>query len=182
MIVWQAWRSWRGAKGVALLAAAALAVGIGSATAIYTVVNAVMLAPLPYGHGDRFVAVFSAVTTDPEHHGSLTVADARVYQDRVASFDAFGWFRESSKNLTFAGEPHHVRGVAVTTPLVHQLAVEAALGRWFNDDSGVVISNGLWRELGGDRGIVGKALTLDGRRYTITGVMPASFHLPIADI
>jgi len=61
----QAWRSWRGAKGVALLAAAALAIGIGSTTAIYTVVNAVLLKPLPYRDGDRFVAVFSAETNDP---------------------------------------------------------------------------------------------------------------------
>src|SRR5262245_5440408 len=98
----QAWRSWRGAKGVALLAAAALAAGIGSATAIYTVVNAVMLKPLPYRSGERFVAIFSAETSDPEHFGSLTVADIRTYQDRATSFDAFGWFRDSSKNLTFA--------------------------------------------------------------------------------
>jgi putative ABC transport system permease protein len=78
MLVWQAWRSWRNAKGVALLAAAALAAGIGSATAIYTVVNAVMLKPLPYRDGDRFVALFSAETNDPEHYGSLQVADART--------------------------------------------------------------------------------------------------------
>lgn len=181
-MIWQAWRSWRGATGVALLAAAALAAGIGSATAIYTVVNAVMLKPLPYRDGARFVALFSTTTTDPEHYGTLTVADAAIYQGRATSFDAFGWFRESSKNLIFAGEPRHVGGVAVTTPLVHQLGVEPALGRWFTDDSGVVISNGLWRELGSDRDIVGKALTLDGRRYVVTGVMPASFQLPVAGI
>src|SRR6185436_5107815 len=106
-MLWQAWRSWRNAKGVALLAAAALAAGIGSATAIYTVVNTVMLKPLPYGGGERFVALFSAETNDPEHYGSLRVADARIYQDRSTSFDAFGWFRESSKNLTFNGQPRH---------------------------------------------------------------------------
>jgi len=178
----QAWRSWRGATGVALLAAAALATGIGSATAIYTVVNAVMLKPLPYGNGERFVALFSAASNDPEHYGSLQVADAHIYQARSASFDAFGWYRESSKNLTFAGEPHHVLGVAVTTGLVSQLGVEPALGRWFTDDRGVVISNGLWRELGSDGAIVGKTLTLDRRAYTVTGVMADSFHLPVAGI
>ena len=182
MLIWQAWRSWRGAKGVALLAAAALAAGIGSVTAIYTVVNAVMLRPLPYGHGERFVALFSAVTTDPEHYGSLTVGDARVYQDRSTSFDAFGWFRESSKNLTFAGEPHHVLGVAVTPTLVRQLGAEPALGQWFSDERGVVISNGLWRELGGTPDIIGKALTLDGRQFTVTGVMRGNFHLPVTGI
>lgn len=179
-LVRQAWRSWRSAKGVALLAASALAAGIGATTAIYTVVNAVMLKPLAYQNGERFVMVFSADTNDPVHVGSLLVADARTYQERATSFDAFGWFRDSSKNLTFAGEPHHVRGVSVTTPLVGELGVEPTLGQWFRDDSGVVISNGLWRELGSDRDIVGKPLTLDARRYTVSGVMPDSFQLPIA--
>src|SRR5215831_14087133 len=115
MFIFQAWRSWRSDKGVALLAAAALAVGIGSATAIYTVVNAVMLKPLPYRDGDRFVALFGAAFNDPEHYASLSYRDAQAYQERTQSFDAFGWFREAGKNLTFAGEPHHVEGVAVTT-------------------------------------------------------------------
>ncbi|HEY1306312.1 MAG TPA: ADOP family duplicated permease [Vicinamibacterales bacterium] len=181
-LVRQAWRSWRGATGVAFLAAAALAAGIGAATAIYTVVDAVMLKPLPYRDGDRFVALFSAETNDPEHYGSLRSPDARVYQERATSFDAFGWFRESSKNLTFAGEPHHVKGVAVTTNLVQQLGVDPMLGQWFHDDSGVVISNGLWRELGSDPRIVGKPLTLDGRRYTVSGVTSERFHLPVAGI
>src|SRR5262245_32735768 len=155
-LVRQAWRSWRGARGVALLATAALAAGIGAATAIYTVVDAVMLKPLPYRDGDRFVALFSAETNDPVHYGSLQAADARVYQERVAAFDAFGWFRESSKNLTFAGEPHHVEGVAVTAPLVGQLGAAPALGQWFRDDSGVVISNGLWSEMRSEVDIVGR--------------------------
>jgi len=178
----QAWRSWRSAKGVALLAAAALAAGIGSATAIYTVVDSVMLKPLPYRHSDRFVVLLSAATNDPEHYGSLQVADARTFQERSQSFDAFGWFREASKNLTFAGEPHHVDGVAVTVPLVDQLGADPVLGQWFQDDRGVVISNGLWRELGGGRDIVGQALTLDGRRYEVAGVMGERFHLPVAGI
>src|SRR5262245_741958 len=181
-LVRQSWRSWRGATGVALLAASALAAGIGAATAIYTVVDAVMLKPLPYRDGDRFVALFSAETNDPEHYGSLISKDARAYQDRATSFDAFGWFRESSKNLTFAGEPHHVKGVAVTATLVQQLGANPSLGQWFRDDSGVVISSGLWRELGRDQTIVGKPLTLDGRRYTVSGVMPAGFHLPVVGV
>jgi predicted permease len=180
MLVWQAWRSWRSAKTVALLAAAALAAGIGSATAIYTVVNAVMLKPLPYRDGHRFVALFGASFNDPDHDSSLTFKDAQAYQERTRVFDAFGWFREAGKNLTFAGEPHHIQGVRVTSSLVHQLGVEPILGQWFHDESGVVISSSLWRRLGADPGIVGKGLTLDGLPYTITGVMPDVFHLPVA--
>jgi predicted permease len=182
MLLLRAWRSWRSAKAVALLATAALAAGIGSATAIYTVVNAVMLKPLPYRDGNRFVALFGAAFNDPEHYASITISDAETYQQRTRVFDAFGWFREAGKNLTFAGEPHHIQGVAVTPPLAHQLGVDPILGRWFEDDTGVVISSPLWRRLGSDPAIVGKPLTLDGRSYTVTGVMPEAFHLPVVGI
>ncbi len=182
MLGLQAWRSWRRDKPVAFLAAAAFAAGIGAATAIYTVVNAVMLKPLPYRDGERFVAIFSAATTDPEHYGSLSFRDAQAYQERTRVFDAFGWFRFAGKNLTFAGEPHHVEGVAITPPLARQLGVEPMLGHWFQDGTGVVISAPLWRRLGADAAIVGKSLALDGRSYTVTGVMPDHFAFPVAGI
>src|SRR5688500_5069222 len=178
----QAWRSWRSARGTALLAATALAVGIGATTAIYSVVNAVMLKPLAYRDGDRFVVVFGATTSDPEHYSHLLASDAQAYQERTRVFDAFGWFREASKNLTFAGQPHHVQGVRVTPALVHQLGVDPVLGRWFQDETGVVISTSLWRRLGSDPDIVGKPLTLDGASFTVTGVMPPSFDLPVASV
>jgi len=174
----QPWRSWRNDKAVAFLATTAFAAGISAVTVIYTVVNGVMLKPLPYRDGDRFVAIFSAATTDPEHYGSLSLRDAETYQTRTRVFDAFGWFRFAGKNLTFAGEPHHVDGVAVTPPLARQLGVDPMLGQWFHDESGVVISASLWRRLGADSSIVGKSLTLDGRSYTVTGVMPDHFSLP----
>src|SRR4051794_36220557 len=107
MLVRQAWRSWRNDKAVAFLATAAFAAGIGAATTIYTVVNAVMLKPLPYRSGDRFVAIFSAAANDPGHYGSLSLSDAQTYGERTHTFDAFGWFRFAGQNLTFAGEPHH---------------------------------------------------------------------------
>src|SRR5688500_19193476 len=79
----QAWRAWQGARGVALLAATALAIGIGSTTAIYSVVNAVMLKPLPYRDGDRFVALAGGALNDPIRRTSLQSADAQTYQDRT---------------------------------------------------------------------------------------------------
>jgi predicted permease len=178
----QASRSVLSAKGVTLLTATALALGIGSATAIYSVVNAVMLRPLPYRDGERFVALFAADVHDSARSSTLTSDDARIYEERTRAFDAFGWFREAGKNLTFAGEPHHVHGVAVTIALVQHLGVQPLLGQWFRDESGTVISSALWQRLGGNPAIIGHALTLDGRGYTVTGVMPESFHLPVAGI
>jgi putative ABC transport system permease protein len=178
----QAWRAWQGARGVALLAAAALAIGVGATTAIYSVVNGVMLKPLPYRDGDRFVALFGAAVNDPVRFTSVSSQDARIYQERTQAFDAFGWFRESNQNLMFAGEPYHVQGVRVTAPLVLQLGVEPVLGRWFTDQTGVMISTPLWRRLGSDPAVVGKPLTLDGRGYLVAGVVPPGFHLPVANV
>ncbi len=178
----QAWRSWRTAKGMAILAAVALAVGIGSTTAIYTVVNAVLLKPLPYKNGDRFVALYGSTFSQSYHRSSSTYPDMLAYQQRTHSFDVFGWFKPSDFNLTSPGAPQHITGLEVTPSLVQNLGVNPIIGRWFSkqDDVDVaVISNSLWKRSGGDPHILGRALTLDGRKYTITGVMPPWFRLPV---
>src|SRR6185295_18070614 len=81
-----AWRSWRASPGVAALAAVAFAVGIGSATAIFTVVNGVMLKPLPYREAGRFVALYAATFSEPGQRGALNVPDVLEYQQRTHSF------------------------------------------------------------------------------------------------
>jgi predicted permease len=175
----QALQSWRGAKGVAALAAIALAVGIGSTTAIYTVVNGVMFRSLPYAGGDRFVALYGTTFNEPNRRSSHRPKDLLEYQQRTRSFDVFGWFQPVSFNLMSAGGPQHVNGAAVTSSLALNLGVSPALGQWFRDDTGVVLSNALWRRLGSDPNIVSKPLILNDRSYTVTGVMPARFRLPL---
>jgi putative ABC transport system permease protein len=176
----QALRSWSGAKAIALLASVAFAVGIGSTTAIYTVVHAVLLAPLPYANGDRFVAIYGARFSEPKQFSSHTLPDLQEYQRRTTSFDAFGWFRLGEVTVTSPGEPQHVGAVAVTPTLAHNLGVTPIVGRWFTDDAGVVISNRLWRRLGADPRLVGGAMTVDRKSLTITGVMPPGFRLPVS--
>jgi hypothetical protein len=83
----QAWHSWRSARAVALFAILALAIGIGSTTAIYTVVNSVMLAPLPYANGDRFVALYGATFSEPGQYSAHAWPDLLEYQRRTTSFD-----------------------------------------------------------------------------------------------
>ena len=178
----QAWRSWKTAKGVALLAAIALAVGIGSTTAVYTVVNAVLLKPLPYQEGDRFVTLYGASYSEPGQRASSTYPDLVTYQQRTHSFDVFGWFKLSNFNLTSPGAPQHIDAIEVTPALVRNLGVNPIIGRWFREQDGAgvaVISNSLWKRLGADPRILDQALTLDRRKYAITGVMPTWFRLPV---
>jgi predicted permease len=181
LVAWQAWQSWKSAKAVALLATVALAIGIGSTTAIYTVVNAVMLRPLPYRDGDRFVALFSATLTDPKHFGSLAFPDLLAYQQRTQSFDVFGWFKLANFNLTSPGQPEHINGIEVTPSLANNLGVNPIIGRWF-DKAGepvALISHALWQRLGAKPDMVGMTIALNGRGYTVAGIMPAWFRLPI---
>ncbi|HWW87358.1 MAG TPA: ABC transporter permease [Vicinamibacterales bacterium] len=175
----QAFRSWMNARAIALLAILAFAVGIGSATAIYTVVKAVMLAPLPYANGGRFVGLYGATFTEPTQFSSNTFPDLQEYQRRTTSFDVFGWFRLGEFNMTSPGEPRHVSATSVTPDPAHNLGVAPIAGQWFTDDTGAVISSGLWRSLGADPTLVGRPMTLDGR-FTVTGVMPPTFRLPVS--
>jgi hypothetical protein len=131
-----AWQSWKSARAVAALAVIAFAVGIGSATAIYTVVNGVMLRPLPYADGQRFVALYGATFSEPGQRSAHTFPDLLEYQQRTRSFDVFGWFRAASFNMTFAGQPEHVGGAAVTPSLARNLGVNPIVGQWFADDQG----------------------------------------------
>ncbi len=179
----QAWASWKTAPGIALLAVVAFAIGIGSATAIFTVINGVLLRPLPYPDGERFVALYSVNTTNPNPSAFnlMSVPELQDYQRQTTSFDVFGWLRAGRYLLTAPGEPRFVPGAAVTPALARQLG-PPRLGQWFVDDTSAVISTSLWRRLGGGPEVIGSAITLDGRRYTISGVMPPAFQLPVVSL
>src|SRR5262245_31093742 len=110
---------------------------------------------------------------------AMSVPELQDYERQTTSFDAFGWFRAGRYHLTAPGEPQFVPGAAVTPALARQLG-PPILGQWFADGSSAVISSSLWRRLGGGREVVGSAITLDERRYTISGVMPPTFQLPVA--
>src|SRR5262245_1580602 len=176
-----AWASWRTAPGVALLAVIAFAVGIGSATAIFTGINGVLLRPLPYPNSERFVALNGARTTVPGTLMAMSVPELHDYQQQTTSFDAFGWFRAGRYNLTAPGDPQFVPGAAVTPALARQLG-SPLIGQWFADDTSAVLSSALWQRLGARRDIIGAAITLDDRVYTVSGVMSQAFRLPIASL
>src|SRR6266542_1668245 len=170
--------------GFTLIAIITLALGIGANTAIFSVVNAALLRPLPYPESERLVWV-------GEHRQGFGVmlisypnfTDWRA-QQKV--FEHIGVYRWGSYNLTSRGEPQRLRGLHMSADLFSALRVQAAIGRVFNNDEDkpgalpvVVLSHELWQtRRGSETGIIGQSITLDGRHYTVIGVMPADFASP----
>ena len=116
---------------------------------------------------------------------SLNLKDVLEFQQRMRSFDAAGWMQFTNFNLTAPGAPQYLSGIRVTPELANSLGVAPRLGRWFRDFSEgpvAVISLGLWQRLGSDPDITGKSMTLSGAIYTVIGVMPAGFNLPLAGV
>lgn len=181
-----AWRSWKTARSVALLAVAALAVGIGSATAIFTVVYAVLLRPLPYDHPERYIELFGSWRPHPDWWTVFSYGDYRDYVAQVRTTEAFGCSSSEDFNVSFSGRPVHVAGTEASSVLMRSFGISPKIGRWYRDSdvepSGVpeaVISASLWRRFGSDPNVLGKPLIMNGIEYTISGVMPAWFRYPV---
>lgn len=164
-----------------------LALGIGANSAIFSVIDAVLLRPLAFHDPNRLVAV---KTTEPDRHDNINVSypeflDWRT-QDRM--FEGLSVFREDDFTLTRRGEPAHLTGVVVSANLFSLLGVAPSLGRAFTNqedqsasgDLPVVLSHAFWQQrLGSDPNILGQSLTLSGRSFTVVGVMPAGFQFPV---
>jgi len=127
------WRSWKSARAVGLLAVAALAIGIGSTTAIYTVVHAVMLKPLPYADPERYFFVFGAWRPHPDQWTVFSYNDYLDYVPQVRTLDTFGVFAPGDFNVTVDRELMHVVGTEMSADLMRSLGVPLATGRWFED-------------------------------------------------
>ena len=127
--------------------------------------------------GERFGQLFGATIGRPDARSSLSFTDVVAYQAQTGSFDVFGWFRPETYTLTSPGAPQHLQGAAVTTSLAHNLGVQPALGRWFVNQTGAVISAGLWRRLAATRPWSARASSSTSHRND-HGVMPPRFRLP----
>jgi putative ABC transport system permease protein len=173
--------AWRRDKPLALLAIAALAIGIGSATAIFTIIQAVLLNPLPYAQSDRWAALFGGSTVDPDSINGLSQTDLLAYRDQTHSFDAFGiYLLGGDFNLTAPGQPRHIEGIQVSPSLIPAIGIAPVAGRFFTASDGLnaaLISQRLYRSLGA--GILGQPITLSGQTYSVVGVLPAWFRLPV---
>ena len=163
--------------GFAIIAIVALALGIGANTAIFSVVNAVLLRPLAYKDAGSLVTILH------DGHDPVAVANYVDWRDQCRSFQSMAAAEYWRPNITRSDPPEHLLGLHVTQNLFPMLGVEPLLGRVFisgEDRKGfeheVVLSYVLWmRRFAGDPGVLGRDITLDGETYTVVGVMPRDF-------
>ncbi|HJQ22475.1 MAG TPA: ABC transporter permease [Blastocatellia bacterium] len=164
----------------------ALALGIGANTAIFSVVNAVLLRPLPYKQADRLVWIWGTNPRNDIEHETASAPDYHDWKTQGQSFEEMGAFVNTRLTLTGSGEPERYDAAYVTDGFFEVLGVPAAIGRTFTPDEDkpngprvIILSQGLWqRRFGGDANIVGQAITINGRPFTVVGVMPAHFKHP----
>jgi putative ABC transport system permease protein len=174
------------APGFTAIAALTLALGIGANTAIFSLVKAVVLRPLPYADAERLVMVWNR-QQDRGETTWLSGPESRDYQAQVNTFAQFAVYTTSAGNLTGGIEPERVFIGNITPNLFDALGVRAQIGRSFaatdsapNIANEVVLGHGLWtRRFGARRDILGQSVQINGTARTVVGVMPASFRLPL---
>jgi putative ABC transport system permease protein len=174
--------------GFAIVAILTLALGIGATSAIFSVVNGVLLRPLPYPEPDGVVLVNEIVP----QYGRFSVAPATFldWRKQATSFERIATFSGRNATIAAGDGPDRVASAAVSWDLFDLLKVAPSLGRSFTeaeDEPGkngvVLLSHGMWqRRFGGDPGVLGRTLSLSGEPATIIGVMPAGFYFPSRDV
>jgi len=167
-----------------------LAVGIGANTAIFSVLEGVLLKPLPYPQPDELVAVW--LTAPGINLKDLSQAPSTyfIFREQTRTFRDIGLYMGYSLSVTGRGEPEHVSGLGVTDGLLPVLDVSPTLGRLFTraDDSPgsadtLMLTYGYWRrKFGGDRAVIGKTITVDGKLRQIIGVLPQEFRFGGPDL
>jgi putative ABC transport system permease protein len=172
----------------ALIAIVTLALGIGANTAIFSVVDAVLLRPLPYPEANRLVFLWSTMNSQGVPLSSSALPDYQGWRDRNQVFDGLAAFYNGDFNLSSAGSPPElIQGAYITSNLFQVLKISPSLGRLFSNEEEqfgrnhvVLLSYGLWqRRFAGDANILGRDIKLGGESYTVAGVMPRG--LPFFD-
>ncbi len=178
-------RSLAKSPGFTAVTIATLALGIGANTAIFTIVHAVMIEPLPFHEPDRVVAVWEENAQRPGRPNVISPANFIRWQERSTAFESMSAFVDFRAALTGQAAPEELVAMAVTSNFFTTLGAAPMLGRTFAPDEGpdghdsvTVLSHGLWqRRFGADPGIVGRTIQLNGRPFTVIGVMPPGFGL-----
>jgi putative ABC transport system permease protein len=165
---------------VTLVAIIALTLGIGANTALFSVVNAVLLRPLPYADGERLAMVWERKSTSKNQQNVINLGNFYDWKDQNSVFLDMAAFFDRNLNLTSDGEPEEVPGQIATTNLFSVLGVNAFQGRTFTAEDGkpgqpnvVIISYDLWQRRFGGSPVVGREITLSNQKSTIIGILPA---------
>jgi putative ABC transport system permease protein len=170
--------------GFTVTAIVALALGIGANSAIFSVINGVLLRCLDYANADRVVMIWERFAQHPDHQNVVSPANFLDWQKRSRSFDKIAAVWDARLNFTGSGDPVEVQAQLVSASFFPTLGVQPLIGRWFTDDEDrpggtlvAILSHRLWQErFGGNTAVVGQQVTISGRIYTIVGVMPPGFH------
>jgi putative ABC transport system permease protein len=162
--------------GFTAVAALTLALGIGGAAVVFSLLDAVLLRPLPYPHSERLLRLFPIEGERKRAVEQASYADFRDWQRQTRTFESLAAYDGESLNLTGTAEPESLEGSAVTPGFFATLGVNPVLGREFRSDDNetvAILSYALWqRRFGGDRGIIGEPVHLEGQLYTVVGVLP----------
>ena len=175
--------------GFTAVAVLTLVLGIGANTAIFSVVNTVLLRPLPFKEPDRLVRLWESNSPNNLAYFSVAYLTFLDWRNQNQVFSEMGAYREDGFNLFAGSEPKRISGARVTSDFFSVLGIQPALGRAFlpaEDAPGgervVVLSHGLWqRSFGGDPQLVGRQVSINGQSYTVIGIMPAGFQYPFED-
>ncbi|HEX5085702.1 MAG TPA: ABC transporter permease [Blastocatellia bacterium] len=181
-------RALRRSPAFAAAAILTLAIGIGANTAVFSIVNGILLKPLPYPEAGRLISVQHAAPGAPgmmSASGDLRLSASMffTYVDNNRSFEAIGAWTARTATVTGQGEPEEVRTIVVTKGVLEALGVKPAVGRWLSEADqspgaarAVMLSYGYWqRRFGGDQTVIGKTLVVSSQPAQIVGVMPAGF-------
>ncbi|MFP2964353.1 ABC transporter permease, partial [Myxococcus sp. 1LA] len=179
-------RSLRQSPGFALVAVLALALGIGANSAVFSVVNGVLLTPPPLAEPDRLVDLSNDFAKAGRKGLTSSVVEYREYRELPRVFTSVAAFTDGDMTLTGLDTPQHLSVVEATASFLPTLGVTPALGRGFTEDEElpgqhrvVVLSHAMWRaHFSEDPGVLGRTLQLDGEPYTVVGVLPRGVVFP----
>jgi predicted permease len=190
MTMWRdlryALRALRRSPGFTIVAVLTLALGIGANTAIFSVVNAVLLRPLPYPVPGRLVRIYETSVAVRGHRDAVSAPNFVDWQAQARAFTAMGVLRAEPFTLTGAANPEVVYGQRVSANILTILGAQPAFGRSFSSEDAVpgrdhvvLLGHDLWtHRFDSDRGILGRDIVLNFEKYTVVGVLPAGFRTP----
>ena len=187
----QVFRRLAAAPMFSTVALVTLALGIGANTAIFSVIDGVLIKPLPFPHADQLVGVWHTAPGIPGLQEGINCSPTMyfTYAKESRTFQDFGLWQAGGASVTGIGDPEQVRTLNVTYGTLNALGVKPLLGRWFSqaDDTPgspetVILTYSYWqRHFGGDKAVIGRTITLDSRPYSVIGVMPAEFRFQNID-